>query len=88
MRDDDVLRDWNATDFPRFLHSRVKSSLEELKSMASTLVADLVDSKLQPGHKEDFGHLTCVKVGPEDLPWAVETTKSDDDGSDENTDSE
>jgi len=47
----------------------VRLPLEELKARASEHVAGLVKSTLHLPSKDGLDYLTCVTVGPEDVPW-------------------
>ena len=63
-------------------HGAVKEPLAELKTQASKLVSDLAKSTLHLPSTDGLDYLTCVKVGPEDVPWDV----SDKDGEGEYSD--
>jgi hypothetical protein len=60
----------------------VKEPLAELKAKASEYVAGLVKSTLHLPSKDELEYLTCVTVGPEDVPWDVNCK----DGESENSD--
>jgi hypothetical protein len=49
----------------------VKSPLDALKMKASKHVRGLVKSTLHLPSKDELDYLTCVAVGPEDVPWDV-----------------
>ena len=49
----------------------VRLPLLALKAKASECVSGLVKSTLHLPGKDDLDYLTCVAVGPEDVPWDV-----------------
>lgn len=60
-----------------------KKSLAALKSTASDYVKDIVGSELQLRDRDTLDYLTCVKVGPEDVPWDSENDGESDEDMDE-----
>jgi hypothetical protein len=60
----------------------VKAPLSSLKDKASEYVRGLVKSTLHLPSKDELDYLTCVTVGPEDVPWDV----SGKDGENEDSD--
>lgn len=72
-----VVEDWEQGSI-RVVNDRdnfedvVKTSLAALKSLASEYAKDLVGSELQLRDRDALDYLTCVKVGPDDVPWITE----------------
>jgi hypothetical protein len=60
----------------------VKGPLAELEVAASELVCDLIKSTLHLPTKDELDYLTCVMVGPEDVPWDVSGNDGDGEDSD------
>lgn len=83
-----VLEDWDSGSV-RVVNDRgnfediVKKALSALKSTASEYVKDLVGSELQLRDRDTLDYLTCVKVGPEDVPWGCEDDGESDEDMDE-----
>jgi hypothetical protein len=49
----------------------VKEPLAELKAKAAEYFSGLFKSTLHLPSKDELEYLTCVTVGPEDVPWDV-----------------
>jgi hypothetical protein len=60
----------------------VKEPLAELKAKASEYVAGLVKSTLHLPSRDELDYLTCVNVGPEDVPWDVNCKDGESEDSD------
>jgi hypothetical protein len=72
-----VLEDWEAgeitvEDAGEELDDAMKTALAALKAEAARCVEDLVGSELKLRDRDSRDYLTCVKVGPQDLPWHPE----------------
>jgi hypothetical protein len=61
----------------------VKVPLAALKEKAAEYVSSLVKSTLHLPSKDELEYLTCVTVGPEDVPWVISGKDEESEDSDE-----
>jgi len=67
---------------------QVRQALGGLKDQASGYVEKLSESSLHLADKSELDYLTCVKVEPSDVPWAVESDEDSDEAEDMDEDSD